>query len=110
MLTGYGCCIHQCSCCIAAVVIKTTNQYHFLPNVQLLFCCFKATTMSRRYSTTTGIHKFRQRGAEILRIEALSDAVFAFAVSLLAVSLEVPQHFHELQVILKGGLPFFATV
>lgn len=54
--------------------------------------------------------KFRHRGKEILRIEALSDAVFAFSVSLLVASLEVPQTFTELTVIVKGAIPFFATV
>ena len=51
--------------------------------------------------------KFRYRGNEIFRIEALSDAVFAFSVSLLAASLEVPQTFHELKMITKGSIPFF---
>jgi uncharacterized membrane protein len=36
----------------------------------------------------------------MLRIEALSDAVFAFSVSLLVASLEVPQTFGELKIIL----------
>lgn len=54
--------------------------------------------------------QFRHRSNEIKRIEALSDAVFAFSVSLLVASLEVPQTFEELQVILKGAVPFFATV
>jgi len=54
--------------------------------------------------------KFRHRATEILRIEALSDAVFAFSVSLLVASLEVPQTFDELLVIVYGALPFFATV
>ena len=54
--------------------------------------------------------QFRLRGHEIHRVEALSDAVFAFSVSLLVVSLEVPQTFDELKVILKGAIPFFATV
>lgn len=54
--------------------------------------------------------KFRHRASEILRIEALSDAVFAFSVSLLVASLEVPQTFGELLVIVNGALPFFATV
>jgi len=53
---------------------------------------------------------FRERGKEILRIEALSDAVFAFSVSLLVVALEVPQNFEELRTILQGAIPFFATV
>jgi hypothetical protein len=54
--------------------------------------------------------KFRHRSHEILRIEALSDAVFAFSVSLLVASLEVPQTFEELKIIIRGALPFFATV
>lgn len=54
--------------------------------------------------------KFRHRSEEILRIEALSDAVFAFSVSLLVASLEVPQTFKELKIIINGAIPFFATV
>ena len=53
---------------------------------------------------------FRHRSQEIVRVEALSDAVFAFSVSLLVASLEVPQTFHELKIIVQGALPFFATV
>lgn len=53
---------------------------------------------------------FRERGKEIKRIEALSDAVFAFSVSLLVASLEVPQTFDELKHIVNGALPFFATI
>ena len=55
-------------------------------------------------------NKFRLRGNDMLRIEALSDAVFAFSVSLLVASLEVPQTFGELKIILRGAIPFFATV
>jgi len=53
---------------------------------------------------------FRFRGKEVFRIEGLSDAVFAFSVSLLVASLEVPQTFSELQIITKGAIPFFLTV
>lgn len=53
---------------------------------------------------------FRHRGKELQRIEALSDAVFAFSVSLLVASLEVPQTFGELKLIARGAIPFFATV
>jgi len=45
---------------------------------------------------------FRWRGHEISRIEGLSDAVFAFAVTLLVVSLEVPKTFNELAEIMRG--------
>ncbi|MEP6617289.1 MAG: TMEM175 family protein [Ginsengibacter sp.] len=49
---------------------------------------------------------FRLRGHEILRIEAFSDAVFAFAVTLLIVSLEVPKSFEELMVTMRGFFAF----
>ncbi|MEO7190251.1 MAG: TMEM175 family protein [Vicinamibacterales bacterium] len=39
---------------------------------------------------------FRWRSHEVSRIEGLSDAVFAFAITLLVVALEVPQTFTEL--------------
>lgn len=50
------------------------------------------------------------RGTELYRIEALSDAVFAFSVSLLIMSLEVPKTFEELQSSIQHFLPFVATV
>lgn len=49
---------------------------------------------------------FRWRGGEIARIEGLSDAVFAFAVTLLVVSLEVPKTFNELTVVMRGFAAF----
>ena len=45
---------------------------------------------------------FRWRSHEISRIEGLSDAVFAFAVTLLVVSLEVPKTFAELTDTMRG--------
>lgn len=49
---------------------------------------------------------FRWRSHEISRIEGFSDAVFAFAVTLLVVSLEVPETFTELWEKLHGFVAF----
>lgn len=49
------------------------------------------------------------RAPELFRIEALSDAVFAFSVSLLIMSLEVPQTFAALHVAIRNLPPFLAT-
>jgi uncharacterized membrane protein len=47
-------------------------------------------------------------GHDATRIEAFSDAVFGFAVTLLVVSLEVPNSFDELMRVIRG-LPVFAV-
>jgi uncharacterized membrane protein len=51
---------------------------------------------------------FRWRGGEVSRIETLADAVFAFALTLLVVSLEVPSTFDELLLAVQG-FPAFAA-
>src|ERR1700730_1483296 len=43
---------------------------------------------------------------EIQRIETFSDGVFAFAVTLLIVSLEVPKSFEELLITMRGFFAF----
>ena len=46
--------------------------------------------------------KFRWRSHETSRIEGLSDGVFAFAITLLVVSLEVPRTFNQLAATMRG--------
>jgi uncharacterized membrane protein len=48
------------------------------------------------------------RRYEITRLEAFSDAVFAFALTLLVVSLEAPRTYAELMQLVRGFLPFAA--
>jgi hypothetical protein len=58
--------------------------------------------------TARGI--FRWRGGEISRLEAFSDAVFGFALTLLVVSLEVPETFRDLKAGMSGFLAFAACM
>lgn len=52
---------------------------------------------------------FRQRGAEVTRIEAFVDAAFAFAVTLLVISIDtIPGSRDELVLAMKG-IPAFAV-
>ena len=49
---------------------------------------------------------FRPRGTHMTRVDAFSDVVFGFAITLLVVSLEVPKTYTELHAMLAGFLPF----
>lgn len=49
---------------------------------------------------------FRLRGHEVTRVEAFSDVVFGFALTLIVVSLEVPKTFAELMETMRGFLAF----
>ncbi len=49
---------------------------------------------------------FRLRGLGFSRVDAFSDVVFGFALTLLVVSLEVPKTYAELHQLLRGFLPF----
>jgi hypothetical protein len=52
---------------------------------------------------------FRVRGKEVSRVEGLSDAVFGFAITLLAISLEVPKTSGEVLHALRGVGAFAIT-
>jgi uncharacterized membrane protein len=60
----------------------------------------KAATAYQRKSN------IKWRSHEPSRLETFSDAVFAFAVTLIIVSLEVPKSFTELYETMKGTLSF----
>ncbi len=49
---------------------------------------------------------FRLRGVDLARIDAFSDVVFGFALTLLVVSLEVPKTYSEFHHSLGGFFPF----
>src|SRR5882724_4726058 len=49
---------------------------------------------------------FRNRAHVVSRIEAFSDVIFGFAISLLVVSLEAPKTYAQMLEMLHGFLPF----
>lgn len=51
-------------------------------------------------------HEFRNRAHEVSRLEAFSDVIFGFAISLLVVSLEAPKSYEQLMEMMHGMLPF----
>jgi uncharacterized membrane protein len=65
--------------------------------------------MIRKFLTSSHSAREQQelkRDNEIQRIETFSDGVFAFAVTLLIVSLEVPKTYEELLISMRGFFAF----
>jgi uncharacterized membrane protein len=62
--------------------------------------------MFRKKAATLKQNTIRWRSHEPTRLETFSDAVFAFAVTLIIVSLEVPKSFDELFETMKGFVSF----
>jgi uncharacterized membrane protein len=50
--------------------------------------------------------EFRYRSKEVSRLEAFSDVIFGFALSLIVISLEVPKTYDALMETMRGILPF----
>ena len=53
-----------------------------------------------------GDDPIKWRGGEVSRVEALTDGMFAFAMTLLVVSLEVPKSYAQLMEGMKGFFSF----
>ena len=49
---------------------------------------------------------FRYRSEEVSRLEAFSDVIFGFALSLIVISLEVPKTYDALMETMRGIVPF----
>jgi uncharacterized membrane protein len=68
----------------------------------------KAFREMRMKNSPDVVDDFRMRGCEVTRLESFADAIFAFALTLLIVSLEVPKSFADLVNTMRG-FPAFAV-
>src|SRR5215510_11243016 len=62
----------------------------------------------RMKNSSDVVDGFRMRGNEVTRLESFADAIFAFALTLIVVSLEVPKSFADLINTMRG-FPAFAV-
>lgn len=65
--------------------------------------------MGNQAAAIDQVTDFRMRGHDVLRLEALSDVVFGFALTLLVVSLHVPRTFDDLMVAMRGFPAFLIS-
>lgn len=63
---------------------------------------------SFRSDALTGERYFKWRGGDVSRLEGLADAVFALALTLLVVRLEVPRSFAEVQFAIERAPVYLA--
>ncbi|MFT6947609.1 MAG: putative membrane protein [Vicingaceae bacterium] len=68
---------------------------------------FKSFYRNNRKFSETG---FRYRGLDSSRLEHLTDAVFAFAITLLVIASEVPKTYVELQASMYDFIGFIACI
>lgn len=94
--------------CSEIVIVKTVAIFLFVTYFQNILR-IKLKEMIREKLFNKGQmreHTFKWRCHEILRIEAFSDAVLAFAVTLTVISLEVPETLKELLHSMIGMIGF----
>src|SRR5437867_9881071 len=66
----------------------------------------RAETSTIRIMVMAHETAFRYRAHEVSRLEAFSDVIFGFALSLIVISLEVPKTYDALMETMRGILPF----
>lgn len=70
----------------------------------------RAGSVAAALDTLPAVNGFRHRGESMTRLETFTDAAFAFAVTLLVISIdEVPTTFGELIAAFKGAPAFAAS-
>lgn len=64
---------------------------------------------AEKYAEQAAEQKFANRGGSVVRLEAFSDAAFAFSLTMLVISLQPPRDYRELMTTLQGAPAFAIT-